>query len=308
MNESSDSKEAIDLQLLALFVTIARSRTIAAAAREFNMSPSLATRRLAALERALKARLFQRTTRALHLTEAGRSTLAWAEPVLAQYDRLTDELSWREQAPEGLIRLAVSDYAASVLLPGFLADFMKRYPRISYDIRTTDHLVNPVEREFDVAIHSGFLPDSSLIGIPVRPVQRILCASPAYLAQAPALATPADLLSHVCLAHGATENVEWFFERDGTVAGQKIEQRLCVDSFLALLRFALEGIGIIRISQNVVRHHLKDGSLVQVLPAWRCVQARGELPSMWLIYPNRRLPYGLRTFVTEVQGYLESSI
>lgn len=307
MPADASSKEAIDLQLVELFVAIARSHTIAAAARQFNMSPSLATRRLAALEKALQARLFQRTTRALQLTEAGRSTLKWAEVVLSNYSVLKDELSWRDQAPEGPIRLAVSDYVASVLLPDFLAAFMKKYPRITYDIRTTDHLVNPVKEAFDVAIHSGFLPDSTLIGVPVRPVQRILCASPEYVAQAPALNEPADLAQHMCLTHSATESGEWFFEKDGIVVDQRIQQRLSVDSFLALLRFALKGIGIVRISRNVVRTHLADGSLVQLLPHYRCVQPKGDLPSMWLVYSNRQLSYRVRTFVTEIQEYLEAA-
>jgi DNA-binding transcriptional LysR family regulator len=307
MNDANRTHEAIDLQLIELFVTIARSRTIAAAARQFNVSPSLATRRLAALERALQVRLFQRTTRALHLTDAGRDTLQWAELVLSSHAALMDELSQRDQMPEGIIRLAVSDYVASMLLPDFLHAFMKRYPKVSYVIKTTDHLINPVDHAFDVAVHSGFMPDSSLIGIPVRPVQRILCASPAYLKQAGAVDSPSDLLRHVCLAHEATEQTEWFFEKDGHIAGQSINRQLSVDSFVALLQFALKGIGIVRISQNVVHRHLKSGELLQILPDYRCVQPNGELPSIWVIYPNRKLPYRVRTFVTELQRFLEQA-
>jgi LysR family transcriptional regulator, transcriptional activator for dmlA len=304
MNDATRSKESIDLQLIELFVTIARSKTIAAAARQFNVSPSLATRRLASLERALQVRLFQRTTRALHLTDAGRDALEWAEQVLHSHASLIDDLSRRDQMPEGLIRLAVSDYVASMLLPDFLHGFMKRYPKVRYLIKTTDHLINPVDHAFDVAVHSGFMPDSSLIGIPVRPVQRILCASPEYMKQAGVINSPADLLHHVCLAHEATEQTEWFFERDGTITGQEINRQLSVDSFVALLQFALKGVGIVRISHNVVRHHLKAGDLVQILPAHRCVQPNGELPSIWVIYPNRKLPYRVRTFVTELQRFL----
>ena len=306
MNDSAPSKEAIDLQLIELFLTIARSRTIASAARQFNISPSLATRRLATLEKALEVRLFQRTTRALHLTDSGRDALEWADLVLKSYANLKDNFSLRDQVPEGMIRLAVSDYAASVLLPDFMHGFMMRYPKISYNIKTTDHLVNPVEQGFDVVIHSGFMPDSSLIGIPVRTVNRILCASPAYLKQCESLSSPSDLLHHTCLAHGATENLEWFFEKDGVIVGQTINQQLCIDSFLALVQFALKGLGIIRISQNVVREQLKSGALVQVLEAYRCVQPKGALPSMWVIYPSRRLPYHVRTLVTELQEYFET--
>jgi LysR family transcriptional regulator, transcriptional activator for dmlA len=306
IDKLSSSNDVIDLQLIVLFVTIARSATIAAAARQVNISPSLATRRLALLEAALHTRLFERTTRALHLTEAGRRTLEWAEAVLSSYNVLRDDLSLRDHAPEGPIRLAVSDYVASMLLPAFLVKFMKKYPRITFDIRTTDQLVNPVAQGFDVALHSGFMPDSSLIGVRVRPVQRVLCASPGYLAQAPELAQTADLASHVCLTHGASESQEWFFEHGGCVNGQKLSHRLSVDSFLALLQFALSGLGIARISRNVVRRQLDEGSLVQLLPDYRCVQPNGDTPAMWLIYPSRKLPYRVRTFVTEMQEYLDS--
>jgi DNA-binding transcriptional LysR family regulator len=223
MSEVNRILESIDLQLLELFVTIARSKTIASAARQFNVSPSLATRRLAALERALQVRLFQRTTRALHLTDAGRDTLEWADLVLSSHAALMDELSHRDQMPEGLVRLAVSDYVASMLLPDFLTGFMKRYPKVNYLIKTTDHLVNPVDQAFDVAVHSGFMPDSSLIGIPVRPVQRILCASPAYLKQAGAIDSLNSSVSEL--------ELEASFHRD-----QAARLRLDLDANTSLLQ------------------------------------------------------------------------
>jgi len=307
MTKPSHSNPSIDLHLLELFVVIARSPTIAAAARQLNVSPSLASRKLAAMEATLDTRLFQRSTRALRLTEAGRATLDWAELVLTNYGELRDELSRHRQEPEGLLKIAVSDYVASVLLPKFLTDFIQRYPQIVYDIKTTDHLVNPIEQEFDVAIHSGFIPDSSLVGVPIKPVQRILCASPAYLLRTPALDEPQDLANHLCITHAAAEPQEWFFQRNDVVTSAKIQHRLSIDSFLALLQFARHGIGIIRISSNIVRAELENGSLVHVLPDYRCVQQKGSLPSMWLIYPNRRLSYAARTFITEVRNYLEST-
>ncbi len=174
MTKVTHSYQSIDLQLLELFVVIARSPTIAAAARQLNVSPSLASRKLAGMEKMLDTRLFQRSTRALRLTEAGRSTLEWAELVLNNYGGLKDELSRHRQEPEGPLKIAVSDYVASVLLPKFLTAFIQRFPQITYVIQTTDHLVNPIEQEFDVAIHSGFIPDSSLVGVPIKQVQRIL--------------------------------------------------------------------------------------------------------------------------------------
>ena len=127
----------------------------------------------------------------------------------------------------------------------------------------------------------------------------------AYVAQSPPLRDPSDLPAHVCLTHGATENTEWYFEKDGQLVGQKIPQRLSVDSYVALLQYALHGTGIIRIRRNVVRAHLADGRLLNLMPDYRCVQAHGDTPAMWLIYPNRQLSYRMRTFVTAVREYLD---
>lgn len=293
---------------LRLFVRVADLGSIAGAARGLDVSPSFATRRIAALERALDTRLFQRTTRSVKLTEGGAIALKWAKAALEQYTQVADDLAAVESRPSGLIRVALTEYAALVFLPEFLTDFGRRYPEIRFDITTTDDAVNLVNEGYDVAVHSGLIPDASFVGVRLRDVQRVLCASSAYLERMGLPRRLEDLAEHNCLVHAPTEPKNWFFKRDKRVIGQSLNQYIMVDDYLVLIELARSGLGIIRISRNVVREDLRSGRLIQVLPEYQCVYSTGELPGMWIIYPNRRLLLRTRVFVDALTKYLRKAL
>ena len=299
------SADGISLPLLELFVRVHRTGSISAAARELNLSPSLATRKLAALERAMQARLFDRTTRSVRPTEAGRMAYDWARGVVDGYVEVSDDLSSLEGQPRGLPRISMSEYAATVFLPPFLAEFAALHPDIRYSVSTTDLLVNPASDGYDVAIHSGRVPDSQLVGVHVRSVQRVLCASPEYLARRGTPQTPAALAEHACLVHAPTEPSTWYFRHGDTLVRQPIEPWLSGDSYLSLIDLARRGLGIARISRNTVRDDLRRGRLVQLMPEFRCVYQTGELPGVWILYPNRRMMNRTRVFVDAFTRYLE---
>ncbi len=297
--------EGISLPLLDLFVRVHKTGSISAAARELDLSPSLATRKLAALERAMQTRLFDRTTRSVRPTQAGRAALEWAAGVVDGYATVSDDIASLQGEPRGLIRISMSEYAATVFLPPFLADFAARHPEIRYSVSTTDLLVNPASDGFDVVIHSGRVPDSQLVGVHVRSVQRVLCASPDYLARRGVPESPSALARHACLAHAPTEPTAWSFEHRGTVLRQPIAPWLSADSYLSLIDLARRGLGIARISRNTVREDLRSGRLVQLLPAYRCVYETGELPGVWILYPSRRTMTRTRVFIDAFTRYLE---
>jgi DNA-binding transcriptional LysR family regulator len=295
------------MDLVRLFARVAELGSIAAAARELDISPSLATRRLAALERALKTRLFQRTTRSVKLTEGGAVALKWAKEALESYSQVSDDLAAVEGKPAGLIRIAATEYAAMVLLPDFLADFGRRFPLIRFSVSTTDRIVKLVEEGYDVALHSGLIPDVNVVGIRLHDVQRILCASPGYLKRKGVPSGLEDLAAHDCLVHAPTEPKNWFFRRDKRLFGQSVNPYIMLDDHLALVALARSDLGIIRVSLNAVREDLRSGSLVRVLPEYECVYSTGELPGMWIMYPNRRLLFRTRVFVDALTQYLKKS-
>jgi LysR family transcriptional activator of dmlA len=307
-NQVMQSKSAVTLDLLELFVEIHATGSISAAARKLGLSPSLATRKLAALERGMDASLFQRTTRKVRLTEGGQVALEWAKRALGDYTDVAENLADLKGRPAGVIRIALSDHAAAVFLPPFLKEFAPRFPKIRYQLATTDHLVNPLEHGYDVVLHSGLIPDSSLIGVQIHAVHRVLCATPEYLARRGVPLLPPDLTLHDCLAHSPSEPNTWYFQRDGKLTTQVVAPFLAADSHLALVEFARRSLGIARISRMPVRDDLRNGRLVQVLPEYQCVHQNGELPTVWILYPDRRLLRRTRVFVDAFTTYMKRAL
>lgn len=298
------SRKALTLDLFELLVEIEDCGSISAAARKLGLSPSIATRRLAALERGMETRLVQRTTRRVKLTESGKAALAFARRTLGEFADVSEEIDALKGQLAGVIRVALSDHAAAVFLPPFLKDFAPRYPKIRYQLETTDHLVNPIEAGYDVALHAGLIPDSSLIGIQIHTVQRLLCASPEYLARRGIPRSPADLAAHDCLAHSPSEPDNWHFKQDGKLIAQPITPYLTADSYLALMESARGGLGIARISRKPVQSYLRSGRLIQVLADYQCVHQNGEIPAVWIIYPHRKLLRRTRVFVDAFANYM----
>lgn len=287
----------VTLGQIELMQRVAQKLNIAAAGRELGMSGSLAARQIAALERSLGVRLFQRTTRSIRLTEAGELVLKWANQTLESFAELSDSMATMTQTPRGLVRLAANHYAADTYLPRVLSEFCAIYPEIKLSVITTDELVDLVSAGIDVAIHSGRVPDSSMVGFRVREVHRVLCASTEYLKQAGIPKTPEDLASHSCLVHSSNEPVTWFFLHGARTIGVTLRSRLEANNHNVLLEFARHGLGIARLGWNTVRRDIESGRLVQILPDYACVHPSGERPNVWILYPNRKLLYRTRVLV-----------
>lgn len=294
---SHGNLSSISLDVLHLFVRVATLGTIAAAARELETAPSVASRKIASLERALGARLFQRTTRRLKLTESGEIVLRSARQAVEAITVASDDLAALADRPAGRIRLAANHFAAHVLLPPLLAQFAHQHPHITFSISISDSLVDMVSGGFDVAIHSGRIPDSSLIGLRVVEFRRVLCAASTYLSQHGSPHIPEDLGQHRCLVHSSNESTTWFFRRGTQIAAQQIRASIDADSHLLILEMARQGLGIARLARDVISPDLASGRLVEVLQDYECVYSDGALPALWIAYPNRQLLNRVRLFV-----------
>ncbi len=290
-------RSRVTLAQIELMQQVAKLHNITAAGRELGMSGSLAARQIAALERSLGVRLFQRTTRSIRLTEAGERVLEWASRTLDGFTELDDSMTAMTQTPRGLVRLAVNYYAAETYLPRVLAEFGALYPDIKLSVVTSDDLVDLVSSNIDVAVHSGRIPDSSMVGVRIRSVHRVLCASPAYLERAGTPKTLDDLNDHNCLVHSSNEPINWFFRHGDRTVGITVRSRLEANSHNVLLEFARHGLGIARLGRNTVRADIESGRLIQLLPDYACVYPSGELPNVWILYPNRKLLYRTRVLV-----------
>ncbi len=299
----------IDSTHLRAFIAVADGGSIAAGARAENISPSLASRRLAALETILDVRLFQRTIRKLQITEAGRTVLAWAKDTLQQYASLVDELGAQQKRPIGLLRVACNEYTATRYLAQAIAPFRKMYPGVQFMVTLTDEPIRLIDNGYDLVIHAGRLPDSNLVGRRIRSYRRILCAAPAYLERHGEPETPEDLSRHACLTHSRTEPRNWFFRASGgdAIIAQAVDSAVQANTYLMLIDLALAGSGILRISGAMVSAHLKSGGLVPVMSDYACVDGAGDDPGFWLIQPDRRLPYRVRLFANHLIRHLREA-
>ena len=290
-----------DIDLLRLFLSIADSGSIAAAARTCDIPPSVASRRLVKLETVFNAKLIRRSTRALVLTEAGRIFQERARTIVARYDQLADQLAFEQGKLSGHIRIASNDFMGHLLLPRVLAHFREQHRRLTFSVILSDEPLRLLKGECDLAIHAGSSPGGSLIGRPVHSYKRVICASPDYFARAGIPRTPADLEHHECIVHAHNDRRIWHFQMpDGSQQAQAIDPVVEVNSYPAIVNLARQGLGIIRIARVMTDVHVSEGSLRIVMPDYRCVEPDGTDPAIWLTYPDR----GLLSRVRLVADYM----
>ena len=222
----------------------------------------------------------------------------------ARRSRARDAAYWQAR-PAGTIRLALNNYAAITYMPSLIERFCTLYPEIRITVTTTDAVVDLVESDYDLALHTGRIPDSRLVAIRLRQTHRVLCASPEYLQRHGLPRALADLARHDCIVHSTNEVVQhssnaplnWYFLRGKRVIAQEVKPRVAADSHMVCRELVRKGVGIGRLGLAVVAEDLARGSLVELLPGWRCVYPNGELPGIWLIYPHRRVLYRTRVLI-----------
>lgn len=282
------------IDLLQLFVAVADSGSIASAARELDLSPSTASRKIATLEREFGTQLLLRTTRSLRLTEGGVAFLGWARATVEGYQRVDDTLGALQNSPTGMIRIACNDYAAVNYLPLLLKTFSARHPKLQFSVSTTPRPEQLLEASCDLLLHIGPRPEVDVVARKILDYTRCLCASPEYLAQYGTPQSIEDLAGHRCLTHSGGEAREWSFLREGRVVRQPIEPHVEVDSYTALFRLSAAGLGIARLSELALRDAFASGQLVKVLPDHIGVFADGEIAGMWLLFPERKVLHRTR--------------
>lgn len=293
---------------MKLLVTVAETRNISAAARALGMSPSLATRKLSAMESELEMRLLHRTTRRVDLSEAGRLLADTARDIVGRYEGTVDALQQLNSEPAGLVRLICPEMLAVRFLPKMLSEFVRQYPLIATSVTTSDDATSFSEDAFDVAVHIGSAPRSELIAKHVLDIELLVCAAPAYLAEFGMPDVPADLDKHRCLTHAAFGGGLWCFKARGRPELRKpIVPFIQTTNTLVLHQSALQGLGIARLSRRTVHQDLLDGSLVRVLPAYDCVLDGGHTRAIWVVFPHRQVLHRTRLFIDALVASLRQA-
>ena len=258
---------------IRLFVEAANQGGLSAAGRKLGLSPAAASARLVKLEASLNARLFERTTRQLRLTEEGRMYLAHCQQAIQALDDARAALQAGRSVVRGKVRVsATSDFGRHVL-KGWLDEFNVLYPEVTLALALSDSLSNLVEDDIDLVIRFGVPPDSSLVARRLAPNRRVLCASPAYLSIHGIPDHPGDLdrFDYIVLSSASGSANEWRFSRGSEVETFTVPlERARETNDGALAReWAIDGHGIVMKSVWDVGADLRAGRLHILMPDWR---------------------------------------
>jgi DNA-binding transcriptional LysR family regulator len=274
----------VDTAALAIFVHAAETGSLSAAGRLLGLSPTLASRRLAALEEELGVRLMHRTTRSVRPTPDGEAFLAHAQVIVEAEEAGRSSISGARDAVVGVLRVTAPAEFGRVFVAPLLPDLLARHDRLTVELVLTDNVVDIVAAGIDVAVRIARLRDSSLVARKLASNPVLLCASPSYLDRAGPPSSLSDVARHECLM--LAEVGHWSFEADGRERQVKVGGRLRTNSIEALREACVAGLGLALLSAWKVEEELRSGELVAVdLPdGWQPAAL-----DVWAVYPSARL-------------------
>ena len=284
---------------LAIFTTIAQAGSISGAATQLGCGKSVVSRQLARLEADLGARLIQRSTRRLALTEIGEIILQEARQIEQSLNNIELLTAQYQQQVRGLLRISCA-MAGRRLVVHLIAEFAALYPQVKIALQFEDPLVDLIAEQIDIAIRVSPLTDSSLVARKLADNPRMLVAAPSYLARAGTPQTPAALSTHACLLYASGGRVydEWTFLDGSDTYKVRVNGMLRINDGGALVDAAVCGAGVLLVSSKLVVDELARGSLVQIL-------ANYALPPgapVYAVYPARDwLPLKMSTFIDFMQ-------
>lgn len=271
------------LTAMQVFVEVANSGSFSATADKLEMSRAMVTRYVAELEQWLGARLLQRTTRSVTLTDAGENCLRRSQQMLALMENVEEESSSHGNALRGQLRITCSMSFAYAQMAAAVVDFLQMHPQLKIDLNASEGPLNLIEARIDLAIRISAEPDPSLIGRVLAPCHSVLVASPAYLAQHGVPETPADLATHRCLSYANFGKSVWKLQRGEETSEVRVTSQFSANEATALLWAARSGGGIALQPTYQANMYLRDDSLQVLLPEW-------QLPDMaiYALYPSRK--------------------
>lgn len=273
------------LHEIEVFIAVAEAGGFAKAGARLRLSPPAVTRAVSALEDRLGARVFNRTTRSVTITDVGQRFLESARRVLSDLDTAEKDAVGETSTPQGHLTVTASVTFGRSALPPVLCDFLGQHPRVTASVLLLDRVVNLVEEGVDVAVRIGHLPDSSLIAKRIGSVHRILVASPDYLARRGTPESPMDLRLHSVIAFtGLMANREWRFLDGQKHSSISLDPVFEINDAVAAIQAAEMDHGITNALSYMVSDQIRNGKLVPVLQAF-------TLPPqpVHLVYPHARL-------------------
>lgn len=297
---------AQELDGIRLFVAVAETRGIRAAATRLGVTGSAVSQGLRRLEERLGVALVQRTTRSVRLTEAGERLYASARPALDELQAALAAVSELGEEPRGTLRLHASSAADALLSGPLLAAFLAAHPHVRLDVATSDAPTDIVAGGYDAGIQLGEVIERDMIALPVTgDIRLVVVGSPGYFARRRAPGHPRELTEHDCINWHPTPDAppyRWEFTEAGRDFSVAVPARVLSTDPELIIRLARAGVGLAMMYEDQVREEIARGTLVPVLEEFST-----PFPGFHLFFPRRRhASPALRAFVEFVRRTRQS--
>ena len=290
---------------MSVLLTVVEAGSLSAAARRLGTPLTTVSRKVSELEMHLKTRLLNRSSRRVTLTDAGRPYVAACKRILEEVGEAERAAAGEYSAPKGDLMITAPVVFGRLHVLPIVVEFLKAYPDIDIRIALADRVVNIQEDHVDLAVRIGELPDSSLVARRVGSIRRVVCASPAYLAERGTPKNPGELGTHDCITfEGMAPADAWIFTTGKSDTAVAIHSRLIVNTAEAAIDAAIAGVGITRVLSYQVASALRAGALALALQKFE--------PAPWpvsLVYAGQRLlPLKLRAFLDFAASRLQAAL
>ena len=271
------------LEDLRMFCVVVRNRSFAATSRELGLSKAVVSKRMALLEDAVQEKLLHRTTRSVSLTTPGEIVHQWAQRILEDVDLMSEAISQEKAAPRGMLRICSSTGFGRARLAPALSELARRYPLLEIQLELLDRPVDLIEEGFQLDVRIGAVREGNVIKRRIAENRRVLCASPAYLAEFGEPARLDDLKRHRCIAIRERDQDFGRWELSGPHGQEtvKVSGPLSANNGEIVRQWAIDGHGITLRSTWDVAREIREGVLLQILPQY------AQEADVWAVYPSR---------------------
>lgn len=270
---------------LKTVVAVVETNSFTAASERLGISKALVSKYVGEVERSLGIRLFNRTTRQLALTDAGKRYYQQSLILLEQYTALVDNVTGEQTKPRGLLRISAPVTFGEMQLSPLLPKFIEHFPDLKIELVLTNSAIDMIEEGIDVRLRIGGVDDSSMIARHLNTFKLVLCASPAYIKQHGLPKKPEQITQHNCVIDSNFRvGKQWpFISPQGQANTVDVLSALSVNSPQAVREIAIAGGGIAMIPGFIVEDAINDGQLISILPEYTTLEF-----GLYAIYPHRK--------------------
>lgn len=285
---------------IPIFVAVVKHGGFSAASLQLGITKAAVSKRIAQLEHHLGVKLLHRTTRKLSLTEAGQHYFEYAQISLQAAQEAEDAVTQLQGEPKGRLKINAPMSFGRLHIAPLIPDFLLRFPKVQIDLVMDDQVVDLVKNGFDLAIRAGELPSSTLVIRRLVSANSVICATPAYLVQYGAPATPDDLVQHNCVLYSYSSKInEWVLFNQEYTYKVAVTGNYQVNNSEALLEGLLKSLGVGRLPTFVAGPYLKNGRLINLFPTYLM-----PVKSIYAVLPEREfMPAKVRVFLDFMLEY-----